>query len=275
MCQGLSFNKVAGLRPATLLKKRLWNRCFPVNFAKFLRTSFLQNTSERLPPLKRRLVGGGISISFSCQWEWVNQFVIREDRNAAISGGKSFCVPVRPKKILLFPKMRAAANFFLSILRRYSIFFFSFFRFFYIVVFCLFVWFLKIKIYILIHIRLCGQVSDKKNFTRSISGNKTLCFWPNKYFYHMIIIATLLLSLTGKYSFILKYRSSYWRCSVRKVALRCFVKFTGIHLYRSLFLNKVAGFNNTFFYKTPPVAASENLCRLLAEKHFSRFSKSK
>ena len=28
-------------RPATLLKKRLWNKCFPVNFAKFLRTPFL------------------------------------------------------------------------------------------------------------------------------------------------------------------------------------------------------------------------------------------
>ena len=27
-----------GLRPATLLKKRLWHRCFPVNFAKCLRT---------------------------------------------------------------------------------------------------------------------------------------------------------------------------------------------------------------------------------------------
>ena len=36
------------LRPATLLKKRLWHRCFPVNFAKFLRTPFLQNTSGRL-----------------------------------------------------------------------------------------------------------------------------------------------------------------------------------------------------------------------------------
>ena len=30
-------------------KKRLWHRCFPVNFAKFLRTFFfLQNTSRRL-----------------------------------------------------------------------------------------------------------------------------------------------------------------------------------------------------------------------------------
>ena len=29
------------LRPATLLKMRLWHRCFPVNFVKFLRTPFL------------------------------------------------------------------------------------------------------------------------------------------------------------------------------------------------------------------------------------------
>ena len=32
--------KIKIVRPATLLKKRLWNRCFPVNFAKFLRTPF-------------------------------------------------------------------------------------------------------------------------------------------------------------------------------------------------------------------------------------------
>ena len=48
LCQSLFFNKVAGLRPATLLKKRLWHKCFPVNFAKFLRTHFLHNTSGRL-----------------------------------------------------------------------------------------------------------------------------------------------------------------------------------------------------------------------------------
>ena len=48
MCQSLFFNKVAGLRAATLLKKRLWHRCFSVNFAKFLRTPFFQNTSGRL-----------------------------------------------------------------------------------------------------------------------------------------------------------------------------------------------------------------------------------
>ena len=48
LCQSLFFNKVTGLRPATLLEKRLWHRCFPVNFVKFLRTPFLQNTSGRL-----------------------------------------------------------------------------------------------------------------------------------------------------------------------------------------------------------------------------------
>ena len=47
-CQSFFFNKVAGLRPANLFKKRLWQRCFPDNFAKFIRTFFLQNTSGRM-----------------------------------------------------------------------------------------------------------------------------------------------------------------------------------------------------------------------------------
>ena len=37
------------LRPAILLKKGIWHRCFPVNFAKFQRTPLLQNTSRQLP----------------------------------------------------------------------------------------------------------------------------------------------------------------------------------------------------------------------------------
>ena len=44
LCQSLFFNKVAnkvaGLTPATLFKKRLWHRYFPVNFVKFSRTPF-------------------------------------------------------------------------------------------------------------------------------------------------------------------------------------------------------------------------------------------
>ena len=41
LCQSLFFNKVAGVRTLTLLKKRLWHRCFHVNFAKFLRMLLL------------------------------------------------------------------------------------------------------------------------------------------------------------------------------------------------------------------------------------------
>ena len=40
LCQSPFFNKLAGLRAATLLKKRLWHRCFPVIFLEFLRTPF-------------------------------------------------------------------------------------------------------------------------------------------------------------------------------------------------------------------------------------------
>ena len=42
------FYTVACLRTATLLKKRLWHRCFSVNFVKFQRTPFLQKSSGRL-----------------------------------------------------------------------------------------------------------------------------------------------------------------------------------------------------------------------------------
>ena len=48
LCPSLLFNKV---RPATLLKKRLEHSCFLMNVAKFLRTSFSQNTSGRLHPI--------------------------------------------------------------------------------------------------------------------------------------------------------------------------------------------------------------------------------
>ena len=44
LCQSLFFNKVAGLG------LRLWHRCFPMKFSKFLRAPFLQNTSGWLLP---------------------------------------------------------------------------------------------------------------------------------------------------------------------------------------------------------------------------------
>ena len=42
----LFFNIVAGLRPATLTKKRLWHRYFPVNFRNFL--EHLQTTASKI-----------------------------------------------------------------------------------------------------------------------------------------------------------------------------------------------------------------------------------
>ena len=48
LCQSLFFNKVVASGLQHYQKKRLCHRCFPVNFVKFLRTSFSQNTSGRL-----------------------------------------------------------------------------------------------------------------------------------------------------------------------------------------------------------------------------------
>ena len=42
--QSLLFNKVAGFKPATSLKRRLWHRCFPVNLTKLLRAPFERTT---------------------------------------------------------------------------------------------------------------------------------------------------------------------------------------------------------------------------------------
>ena len=66
--QSFFFNKVAHLRPATLLKKRLWHSCFPVNSAKFLRTPFFYRTPlvAASTSLKRPLYRSGV-MSANCQ----------------------------------------------------------------------------------------------------------------------------------------------------------------------------------------------------------------
>ena len=86
-----------GLRPATLLKKRIWHRCFPVNFAKFLRTLILKNSCKRL-----LLVAGWylllltylvyINISVACKF-WRYSYHLRRSRvrNFIISVAISFC----------------------------------------------------------------------------------------------------------------------------------------------------------------------------------------
>ena len=47
LCWSLIFNKVE-IKKETLLKKRLQDRCFPVNIAKFLKTSIFKNICKRL-----------------------------------------------------------------------------------------------------------------------------------------------------------------------------------------------------------------------------------
>ena len=43
------------------------------------------------------------------------------------------------------------------------------------------------------------------------------------------------------------FRSSYWRSSVRTGVLRNFTKFTGKHLWQSLFFNEVVGWGDYFW----------------------------
>ena len=47
LCHSLFFNKFAGFQAWNFIKKWLQHKCFPVNFAKFFRTPFLQNIWER------------------------------------------------------------------------------------------------------------------------------------------------------------------------------------------------------------------------------------
>ena len=49
------------------------------------------------------------------------------------------------------------------------------------------------------------------------------------------------------------FRSSHRRCSVRKGVLRNFAKFTGKHLWQSVFLNKVAGWGLGSMRSTTPI----------------------
>ena len=48
------FNKIPCLQACNFIKKRLQHSCFPVKFAKFLRTPILKNIGERPATLLRR-----------------------------------------------------------------------------------------------------------------------------------------------------------------------------------------------------------------------------
>ena len=110
-------------------------------------------------------------------------------------------------------------------------------------------------------------------------------FCYQKYHFHVFISLSLLIDKSGSwrswinYSWRWKFRSSRSEVFCKKDVLRNFAKFTGKYLYQSLFFNKVAALasnfvkkeslaqviscefceicKNTFFYRTPQVAASK------------------
>ena len=47
LCWSLFLIKLQAFRPATLIKKRIEHRCFPVKFTKFLRTAILNNLFQQ------------------------------------------------------------------------------------------------------------------------------------------------------------------------------------------------------------------------------------
>ena len=71
--------QASGLRPAILLKKRLWLRCFSVNFVKFLRTSFL------IENLWWLFLFGKIPIFWSLEGNSFSVITLRLDRNVILS----------------------------------------------------------------------------------------------------------------------------------------------------------------------------------------------
>ena len=72
--------KYSDLMPAILLKKRLWHRCFPVNFAKILKAHFLKNIS------------GGCFCPV-IPWKMVSRYTIHWNTKWSIKYfiGKNFC----------------------------------------------------------------------------------------------------------------------------------------------------------------------------------------
>lgn len=60
LCRSLFLNKVVGFRSAILLKKRFWNKCFPVSFVK------LNNTTEW-----QLLNTQNFQISYFAEFRWL------------------------------------------------------------------------------------------------------------------------------------------------------------------------------------------------------------
>ena len=65
-------------------------------------------------------------------------------------------------------------------------------------------------------------------------------------YYNLFIVKSFQAVAQKSFIVLVIYRSSHRRCSVRKIVLRNFAKFTGKHLCQSLFFNKVAGLGHNY-----------------------------
>ena len=70
---------------------------------------------------------------------------------------------------------------------------------------------------------------------------------------------------------IISFRSSHWKCSVRKGVLRNSIKLTGKHLCQSLFFTKVAGRQSFFFNKVAAQRPATLLKKRLAQVFSCKF----
>ena len=65
----LFFNQIADPMSATLLKKRLWHRCSPVNFAKFFKNTFFYRTPVMAASVFKCSAVNCYSMRFILLWE--------------------------------------------------------------------------------------------------------------------------------------------------------------------------------------------------------------
>ena len=103
-CQNFFF--IAG-RPATLLKKKLWDRCFRVNFAKCFRKPLLQNTCEGL--LCRTIANYSAKCYF---WDFQYFKYIQLWGQHTISGSVNVWKKINNSLILNFNRIILAHNFY-------------------------------------------------------------------------------------------------------------------------------------------------------------------
>ena len=86
---------------ATLLKKKLWHRCFPVNFVKFLRTPFSQKSSGWLFLISLGIAIGTVFSKILCSSRSSRPEVFDEKRVRNNFTGKYLC------RSLFFTKLQA------------------------------------------------------------------------------------------------------------------------------------------------------------------------